>query len=72
MAYSVIITDAAEADLLAIHTYIEKQAGTATAQRFVDRIEQYCLGFADVPKQRARRDDLRRGGGWGSSISAVT
>jgi hypothetical protein len=43
MAYAVIITDPAEADLLAIYTYIEERAGTAIAQRFVDRIEQYCI-----------------------------
>jgi toxin ParE1/3/4 len=61
MAYAVIITDPAEADLLAIYTYIEERAGTAIAQRFVDRIEQYCLGFAEVPKRGTRRDDLRRG-----------
>jgi plasmid stabilization system protein ParE len=61
MAYSVIISASAEADLLAIYTYIEERAGAAIAIRFVDRIEQYCLGFADVPKRGTRRDDLRRG-----------
>ena len=61
MAYSVVIAAAAEADLLAIYNYIEARAGTAIALRFVDRIEQYCLGFADVPERGTRRDDLRRG-----------
>lgn len=60
MAYSVIITASAEADLLAIYNYIEERAGTAIALRFVDRIEQYCLGFANVPERGTRRDDLRR------------
>ena len=60
-AYSVIISDAAEADLRAIYDYIAARAGREIAFRFVERIEHYCLGFADAPERETQRDDLRPG-----------
>jgi toxin ParE1/3/4 len=60
-AYSVIISDNAEADLLAIYDYISARAGGEIAFRFVQRIEHYCLGFSDAPERRTKRDDLRPG-----------
>jgi toxin ParE1/3/4 len=59
--YSVIISDEAEADLVAIYDYIADRAGTNTAFRFVESIETYCLGFASVPERGTRRDDVRPG-----------
>ncbi len=61
MTWTVIISESAEADLLAIYRYISDRAGEDTALRFVDRIEDYCLGFATVPERGTRRDDLRPG-----------
>jgi toxin ParE1/3/4 len=59
--YSVIISDAAEADLLAVHTYIAERAGDEIAFRFVERIERYFLGLAAMPERGTKRDDLRPG-----------
>ena len=60
-AYSVIISDAAEADLRAIYDYIAARAGGEIAFRFVERIEHYCLSFADAPERGTQREDLRPG-----------
>jgi toxin ParE1/3/4 len=59
--YAVILSDAAEADLFAIYAYIAGRAGADVAFRFVEGIEAYCLGFANVPERGTRRDDLRPG-----------
>jgi toxin ParE1/3/4 len=61
MAFEVIISAAANADLIAIYDYIAAQAGDPIASRFIDRIEAYVLGFADVPERGTKRDDLRPG-----------
>ena len=61
MAYAVIFSDAAEADLSAIHDFIVERAGAEAALRFVNRIENYCLGFSNVPERGTRRNDLRPG-----------
>lgn len=61
MTYAVIFSAAAEADLFAIYDYIAERADGAIALRFVESIETYCLGFANMPEQGARRDDLRSG-----------
>jgi hypothetical protein len=45
MPHTVIISDAAEADLFAICVYIEARAGNDVAFRFVERIEAYCPGL---------------------------
>lgn len=59
--YAVIVSDAAAADILAIHDYIAQRAGADIAWRFVERIEAYCRGFAVTPERGTRRDDLRPG-----------
>jgi toxin ParE1/3/4 len=61
MAYTVIFSEEAEADLSAIYRYVAERAGSDAAIRFVDQIESYCLGFASVPERGTRRDDLRPG-----------
>jgi toxin ParE1/3/4 len=74
MAYTVIISDSAEADLVAIYDYIAERAGDVVAKRFVDRIETYVLGFADTPERGTKRDDLRPGlrtVGWRRRASIV-
>lgn len=61
MTYAVIFSAAAESDLLAIYDYIADRAGAKIALRFIETIEEYCLGFAHMPERGARRDDLRPG-----------
>jgi toxin ParE1/3/4 len=61
MAWTVIISASAEADLFAIYRYITDRAGPTTAFRFVERIEKYCLGFSTTPVRGTKRDDLRPG-----------
>lgn len=59
--WTVVFSEAAEDDLNAIYDYIAERAGADIALRFVGRIEEYCRGFATVPKRGTRRDDLRPG-----------
>lgn len=61
MTYAVILSTAAETDLFAIYDYIAERAGGAIALRFVEAIETYCLGFANMPERGTKRDDLRPG-----------
>jgi toxin ParE1/3/4 len=61
MAYAVIISANAEADLIAIFDYISARAGANIAGRFTDRIEAYVQGFADTPERGTKRDELRPG-----------
>ena len=59
--YSVIISDPAEADLRAIYDYVAARGGAEIALGFIERIEDYCLGFAHTPERGTRRDDLGPG-----------
>jgi toxin ParE1/3/4 len=61
MTYAVIFSASAKADLFAIYDYIAQAAGAQIALRFVERMEVYCLGFADAPERDTKRDDLRPG-----------
>ena len=61
MTYTVIFSTAAEADLFAIYDYIAERAGAGIALHFVESIEVYCLGFANMPERGMRRYDLRPG-----------
>lgn len=56
----VVFSASAKADLFAIYNYIAEHADEAIALRFVESIETYCLGFANMPGG-TKRDDLRRG-----------
>jgi plasmid stabilization system protein ParE len=49
----------AENDLFAIYDYIAARAAPATALRFLERLEKYCLSFGEVPESGTRRDELR-------------
>jgi toxin ParE1/3/4 len=61
MAWTVLISDAAEGDLLAIYQFIAERAGPTVAFRFIERIEAYCRSFDVAPERGTRRDDLRPG-----------
>ena len=61
MTYMVVFSATAEADLFASYDYIAERAGAEITLRFVETIEAYCLGFANVPERCTRRHDLRPG-----------
>jgi toxin ParE1/3/4 len=61
MIFTVVISASAKADLFAIYDYIAERAGAEIALRFIERIEEYCLGFANMPERGTKRDDLGRG-----------
>ena len=61
MTWSVVFSAVAEADLFSIYNYIAQRGGADVALRFVERIENYCLGFSTMPERGTRRDDLRPG-----------
>jgi plasmid stabilization system protein ParE len=61
MTFTVVFSASAKADLFAIYDYIVDRAGERIALRFVESIEAYCQGFADIPERGTRRDDLRPG-----------
>jgi toxin ParE1/3/4 len=51
----------ARRDLFALYDYIARDSGPARAMGYIERIEDYCLGFADAPERGTRRDDIRPG-----------
>lgn len=61
MSYTVVFSASAEADLFAIYDYIADRAGAEIALRFVETIEAYGFGFANMPERGTKRDDLRPG-----------
>lgn len=61
MTYTVIFSAPAESDLFAIYDYIGERAGPSIALRFIESIEDYCLGFQNFPERGTRRSDLRPG-----------
>ncbi len=61
MTWTVVFSDAAVADLVAIYDYIAEHGGHEVALRFIERIETYCLGLSTLPERGTRRDDLRPG-----------
>ena len=61
MAYEVVFSPEAKADLIALFDYIAEQSGAGIAIGYIDRIERYCGGFVTTPERGTRRDDLRPG-----------
>lgn len=59
--FTVTFSAAAEADLVAIYDHIAERAGTSVAFGYVNRIEQYCLGFSIAPERSFRRNDIGKG-----------
>ena len=51
----------AEAQLIAIYSYLAGAAGPEVALAFTTAIVDYCESFTTFPKRGTRRDDLRRG-----------
>ena len=58
MAHEVVFTPQARDDLIGLYRYIASRSGRERARGYIDRIEDYCRGFADFPERGTRRDDL--------------
>ena len=61
MRARVLFSPEARADLIALYDYISEQASPQRAMAYVERIETYCLAFADFPERGTRRDEIRPG-----------
>jgi toxin ParE1/3/4 len=61
VAHEVIFSPEAQDDLIQLYLYIAERSGEATALGYVERIEAYCLSFADSPERGLSRDDLLPG-----------
>ncbi len=61
MSHKVVFSPEAQDDLSQLYDFIADQASPSRALAYVERIEAYCLGFAEFPQRGARRDDLRPG-----------
>jgi toxin ParE1/3/4 len=57
----VVFSPEARTDLRQLYLYIAGRSGDARALAYVERIEAFCLGFADFPERGTRRDDLHSG-----------
>jgi toxin ParE1/3/4 len=58
MAYDVVFTRRARDDLIGLYDYIAARSGPERATGYIDRIADYCRGFAEFPERGTRRDDL--------------
>ena len=61
MRARVVFSPEARADLIGLYDYIAEQASPQRAMAYIDRIEAYCLAFADFPERGTRRDEIRPG-----------
>lgn len=57
----VVFSPEAEAQLVALYTYIAVEASPAVAKRFTDAIVERCESLAFMPRQGVARGDLRPG-----------
>jgi len=61
MAYSVVFTPEARAQLVALYRYIGIEASPAIAKRLTDAIVDHCESFRAFPERAIRRNDIRPG-----------
>ncbi|MBX3502202.1 MAG: type II toxin-antitoxin system RelE/ParE family toxin [Alphaproteobacteria bacterium] len=61
MTRRVVFAPEALADLDDIFSWVADATDVAVAQSYVDRIREYCQGFAVFPKRGTLRSDLRPG-----------
>ncbi|HZK99064.1 MAG TPA: type II toxin-antitoxin system RelE/ParE family toxin [Caulobacteraceae bacterium] len=61
MPHRVAFSPSASDDLRSLYLYIAEQSGEARALAYLERIEDYCRGFATFPERGRRRDDLLQG-----------
>lgn len=60
-ARQVVFAPEAKDDLFALYDWIAGAASPDVALSYVERVETYCLGFADAGERGHRRDDIRPG-----------
>jgi toxin ParE1/3/4 len=58
---TVVFAPEAQRDLLAIGDWIAERAGVEIALAYVERLEDYCMGFERHGERGHRRDDIRPG-----------
>jgi toxin ParE1/3/4 len=58
---AVVFAPEAEADLIHIYEWIAERAGSRTALRYIERIENYCSRFDLASERGTGRDDVRPG-----------
>lgn len=58
MRYRIRFAPEARRDLENLYVYIAKEAGPDRALAYVERIEKFCVGFADFPERGILRNDL--------------
>lgn len=51
MRYRIRFAPEARRDLENLYVYIAKEAGPDRALAYVERIEKFCVGFADFPER---------------------
>ena len=61
MAHRIIFSPEAQDDLVQLYLYITDRSGEAIALNYIERIEAYCLSFADFPDRGLNRADLMPG-----------
>jgi toxin ParE1/3/4 len=58
MTCRVVFSPQAQADVRSLYLFIAERSGDARAIAYLNRIERYCLSFADFSDRGLRRDDL--------------
>ena len=61
MAVRVVFSPEAEADLLALYSYISERTSPARARSFTEAIVDFCQSFEAFPNRGTRRDEIRTG-----------
>jgi toxin ParE1/3/4 len=61
LSYKVVFSPKAQDDLFELYDYIAEHGGRTIAISYIDRLEDFCLHFADFPERGTRRDDIRPG-----------
>jgi toxin ParE1/3/4 len=62
MSYRVIVGPIAEADLMALYTYIsDDRQDAAIAINYLRRIRRFCEDLGTFPERGRKRDDIRKG-----------
>ena len=59
--YRIVFAPEARDDLKELYLFIAEQADGDRAMAYLERIENYCQGFANFPERGTRRDDLLPG-----------
>lgn len=61
MAFVVVFTPEAQAQLMALYRYITEATSPETAERYISAIINYCESLQTFPQRGIGRDDIRPG-----------